>query len=52
MFAAFLRTSVSSSAVPSSMSSQADKHRYAAWRSLRRKSTNALSAGRIWRRLG
>src|SRR6476661_7696373 len=27
-------------------------HRYAPWRSLRRKSRNALSAGRIWRRLG
>src|SRR3989440_7247530 len=25
--------------------------RYAPWRSLRRKSRNALSAGRIWRRL-
>ena len=27
-------------------------HRYAPWRSLRRKSTKAVSAGRIWRRLG
>jgi hypothetical protein len=34
------------------LSRSADKHRYAPWRSLRRKSTNALSAGRIWRRLG